>query len=262
MSAPRTVVFNADDFALSDGVCEGIIESMERGVVRSTTAMVCPRGATARLARWRARVSGRCGVHLQATRGAPVLPARRIASLVDGRGQFREPSSLRSEPALVGDIVTEWSAQIATMRKVGVDPTHLDLHHHVFGLPGFGEAYLAVARMHGLPARPGNRRMVRALREVGLPCVDGLSLGYYGRDLGPRALARELRWAFLAIGNRGVLEVMCHPARVDRGLLQRSSYTDERALELETLCSPDLAEWLRTQGISLGHYLGRGAPDR
>ena len=47
-AAPRQLVVNADDFGQSDAINEGIVQSVERGIVTSTSAMV----------RWDAFVSG------------------------------------------------------------------------------------------------------------------------------------------------------------------------------------------------------------
>jgi hypothetical protein len=37
----KRLIFNADDFGLTDGVCTGVAEAIAGGAVKSTTAMVC-----------------------------------------------------------------------------------------------------------------------------------------------------------------------------------------------------------------------------
>jgi chitin disaccharide deacetylase len=49
----------------------------------------------------------------------------------------------------------------------------------------------------------------------------------------------------------GLVELMCHPGRVDDALRRRSSYVEERQLELAALCAPELPERLRERGIEL-----------
>jgi predicted glycoside hydrolase/deacetylase ChbG (UPF0249 family) len=47
----------------------------------------------------------------------------------------------------------------------------------------------------------------------------------------------------------GITELSCHPGFVDSDLV--SSYSSERAVEVETLCSPEVREGLECEGIQL-----------
>ena len=113
MTACRRVIFNADDFGLTDGVCRGIREAASAGIVTATTAMVCTEGARDRLVEWgrSPSLAGRIGVHLQLTQGHACLPPAEIPSIVDPAGTFPE------SPADV----------------VNVDPGHV---RELLGLPG------------------------------------------------------------------------------------------------------------------------------
>ena len=94
------MIINADDFGLTDGLSEGIVEAHAGGVVTSTSLMVLAPAAerAARLARDQPRLS--VGLHV-----------------VDER---------LDQPA------REFERQLERFRElIGRDPTHVDSHHHV-----------------------------------------------------------------------------------------------------------------------------------
>jgi hypothetical protein len=49
----------------------------------------------------------------------------------------------------------------------------------------------------------------------------------------------------------GTSELMCHPGHVDDDLLRGSSYSTERAREIEILCDPEIPQLLDRHGIEL-----------
>lgn len=239
------IVFNADDFGYTEGVCDGIVEAMEVGVVRSTTAMVCVDDAASRLTRWLPRLAGRVGLHLQLTGGTPCMPSSRVPSLVGEDGRF-----VRSRRDLPGtldpaQILLEWEAQLERLRSLGVEPTHLDSHHHVHLEPGVFESFCRFAHHHGLAGRTRAGLTTTALREAKVTCLDRCEPWYEQpsvEQLVQRidACARKLP--------RQTLEIMCHPARVDDALRDGSSYVDAREAELAVLCEPRLREALDARG--------------
>jgi predicted glycoside hydrolase/deacetylase ChbG (UPF0249 family) len=88
MTGRRLVIFNADDFGLTDSVCRGINEAVGGGVVRATTAMVCTSGSRENIARWASSLAGLIGVHLQLTEGRACLDPTHVPSIVDANGDF------------------------------------------------------------------------------------------------------------------------------------------------------------------------------
>ena len=55
-------------------------------------------------------------------------------------------------------------------------------------------------------------------------------------------------------GSETILEVMCHPAYIDPGLMQESSYTQARVKEFEVLTSSELQDCLKKRDIELTDY--------
>lgn len=243
------VIINADDFGLTEGVCAGIVRAIETGAVTSTTAMVCVPGAMQRLQRWAPRIAGHIGAHLQLTSGTPILPPQSVPSLVRSDGKFparrKEIQGPRTE-----EVLAEWQAQIESLVAAGIEPTHLDSHHHVHGLPAVFPAFCELARQYSLPARSLDLEMSRHLWAAGVPCIDRTLTGWYGGELSVKTLVRQLQEGIHEYPDAKTFEVMCHPGFADGSLPSLSRYVTERELELEVLCNPDLQRELAEAGFA------------
>jgi predicted glycoside hydrolase/deacetylase ChbG (UPF0249 family) len=244
------VIVNADDFGLTEGVCAGIVRAIEAGGVTSTTAMVCVAGSAGRLRRWAPRIAGQIGAHLQLTSGTPILPAERVPSLVRHDGMFptkrKEVQNPRDD-----EILEEWRAQIESLVRVGIEPTHLDSHHHVHGLPAVFPAFCELAKRYSLPVRSLDADMTSNLRTAGVPCIDRTLTGWYGGELSVKSLVRLLQEGFREYPGAENFEVMCHPGFTDDSLPSLSRYVSEREVELAVLCDANLQRELAVAGFSL-----------
>ncbi len=242
--------FNADDFGLSAGVCEGIVEAMNVGAVGTTSAMVARDGAAVLIERFAAPIQGRIGLHLQLTDGRPVLPPKHVPSLVDGAGRF--PRARRHlGPLDPDDIAREWTAQLAKLRELRIEPTHIDSHHHVHALPEAIDVYVSLAHEQQLPARAITPRLRKLLRHAGVPTADRFSSRFYADATSLDALVGIVARAGRRLGDLQTLEIMCHPAQPDAALAQCSDYVEQRRWELQTLCRPELPADLRALDFQL-----------
>ena len=244
------VVINADDFGLTEGVCAGIVKAIHAGGVTATTAMACVPGAGERLGRWAPRIAGRIGAHLQLTTGRPILPMEKVRSLVQDDGRF-PPKRKQLGDLKTQEILAEWRAQMELLIQAGIEPTHLDSHHHVHRLPAAWPAFCEIARQYGLPARSLDGEMTRAFREAGVACVDCTLTGWYGNELFSASLVSVLRDGARQHPGAASFEVMCHPGYVDADLPHVSGYVQEREKELAALCQETLKQELEAAGFSL-----------
>jgi len=244
------VVINADDFGLTEGVCAGIVKAIHAGGVTATTAMACVPAAAERLSRWSPKVPGRIGAHLQLTTGRPILPMEKVRSLVRDDGRFPEKRKQLGNPK-TQEILAEWRAQMELLFQAGIEPTHLDSHHHVHGLPAAWPAFCELARQYALPARSLDGEMTRALREAGVACVDRTLTGWYGNELSSASLVSVLRESARQRPAAVSFEVMCHPGYVDDDLPHLSRYVEDRERELAALCQETLKQELEVAGFSL-----------
>ncbi len=247
------VIVNADDFGLTEGVTEGIVQAIACGVVTSTTAMACVPGAAERIARWARWVPGRAGAHLQLTSGRPLTDPALTPTLRGADGAFpaskKDLTSARTE-----EIVLEWDAQFRFLRAAGIEPSHIDTHHHVHKFPNVFAAYCAIARRFDVPARALDAAMRDELRRQGIPCPDRMVLDYYEGDLSAQRLIALLEEASAAADSSTTIEVMCHPGVPCGDLPRLSKYVADRERELETFCRPGFAADLRGRGFMPATY--------
>jgi predicted glycoside hydrolase/deacetylase ChbG (UPF0249 family) len=235
MSATRILIVNADDFGLSPGVNQGVIQAFEEGIVTSASLMVrwpaaCPAGRYAR-----EHPGLGLGLHLDlgewAFRGGEWEPVYEVVCRDDGE-------------AIRAEVVR----QIATFRKiVGREPDHLDSHQHVHRRGLAATALAEAAQALGVPLRHAAPRIRY--------CGDFYGQTAEGAPL-PGALVPERLVSILRGLRPGVTELACHPGLVD-GL--DTTYCDEREEELSTLCDPRVRAAVAAEGILLRAFGGLGA---
>jgi predicted glycoside hydrolase/deacetylase ChbG (UPF0249 family) len=247
----KRLVVTADDFGLTDGVCAGILEALAGGVVSCTSAMMAFPGAADRVARHAARLpAARLGLHLQLTSGAPCAGSAVVPTLVDPTGRFPRHRAafegLRPE-----EIDREFRAQLRRMHELGLQPSHLDSHHHVHQRRDAMEPFADLARSTALRARSGPPPVDAVLTRAGVRHADRFEGGWFGEPLTVDALVALVEGAFMAIGGSGTVELMCHPGRCDAALEAVSGYTREREQELAVFCAPDLPARLADLAITI-----------
>jgi len=242
----RFLIINADDFGLTDGVSQGIAESLASGTVSSTTAMLCAPGSQKRIEKWIECLRGRVGVHLQLTGGRPISPVADVPSLVGSDEHFYRSAS--DIDPLFEDVVVEWRSQVERLRELGLQPTHLDTHHHVHRHPVAFAGVLAVAEHYDLPVRTLSETMTDRIRARGVRCSDKTILEFYGAPPLEKVLSL-LDSAFETAPC--TVELMCHPGIVNDDLRRTSSYVDERGRELTMLNSPDFLSEVAARNIEI-----------
>jgi predicted glycoside hydrolase/deacetylase ChbG (UPF0249 family) len=214
----RLLIVNGDDFGMARGVNEGIIEAHTNGIVTSTSLMVlAPAAAEA------AAVAG----------GYPLLSVG-LHFVEDGCADLDDPAQATSA----------FYAQLDRFRELmGRDPTHVDSHHHVHSEDQRLSTFKALVEPMGIPLRgDGQVRYVGGFWPEWQPGVRNLD--YIRRPFLRRLVEAEV--------GEGFAELACHPARVTEDL--RSSYRDERELELQTLTEEGLKEELEGTGLKLVSY--------
>jgi hypothetical protein len=157
IGGPRYLIVNADDFGLTDGVTEGIVQSWRDGVTTSTSAMINMEGAPQRLARVRAQYPQLpIGLHLNITGGRPVLPPKQVPTLVDANGEFYSNTAILEHlPDIsLDELRAELHAQAELFVATAGRFDHLDYHHHMVALyTPFYPIVRALAKEYGVPVR-------------------------------------------------------------------------------------------------------------
>jgi predicted glycoside hydrolase/deacetylase ChbG (UPF0249 family) len=148
---------NADDFGMTDGVCEGIIQTWQNGIVTSTSAMINMPGAPERVIKAHTLYPDLpIGLHINITEGRPVLPASQVPTLVNPEGTFNSVSDILAHLADISlsEFQAELNAQAEALLACGVGIDHLDYHHHMVAI--YSRLFPVVrdlARRYGVPVR-------------------------------------------------------------------------------------------------------------
>lgn len=248
---PISLIVNADDFNLTEGVSEGILEAHDRGIVTSTSFMVNLPAPVRIVKELNKRKKLGAGLHLNITLGKPVSSARKIPTLVGADGVFHKRAELNFRTLSEAELSLEYVNQIEKFKKLLRRlPTHLDTHHHLHAEKKIFAVLSRVAAGYRLPIRI-SRLCVPAVRKR-LAIRKVLTTDTLIEDLEPRkAWDTGTLTKILAGLKPGIHELMCHPAKCDKALMNISSFNRAREQELNALCSSGARAVLKKKGISL-----------
>ena len=256
----KYVIFNSDDFGISDGVNQGIIEAHHNGVLSSTCTMSNMPSAKAgiELAQSTAPNLG-VGLHLTLSFGKPVSSPEDVPSLVFGDGQFAQthPQLIEKLPDFRDeDLEREMQAQFDQFVAVaGRLPTHIDSHHRAaYVHPASFEMMCRLCAENNLPMRrpawlddptaydnlPTNQdgTLVERLRSIykqyDSPRCPDYMLGTFQWEHGSRV---ELFKQVLSSVTDGYTEIICHVGYAE-GLTE--NYSVQREDELEAILHAEI----------------------
>ncbi len=268
----RRLIVNADDFGLTRGINEGIVEALSQGVLRSTTLMANGPAFDHAAALAREHESLDVGCHLMLVQGeALALPGGKLPDSI--------PQLLRrlASSLTVDRIESEFTAQIDKLREAGIEPTHLDTHKHAHFAPPVLKALLEVARRFDIPwvRRPFDLPLTAA-RGTGAwrrRTVQGFLRplrGSFARSIEKHrcratdhfagfqmtgAFETEQLIALIRDLPDGLTEFMCHPGRVTEDLRRLPTRLREsRELELRALTDPRVREAAQQAGVALSSF--------
>jgi chitin disaccharide deacetylase len=215
----KYLIVTGDDFGASQGINRGIIEAHRQGILTSTSLFVTLPWSeeAAHLARAVPDLSVGLHVHFHSGGRAPTLERPDADSWrVELHRQCRRFEELMGRP-----------------------PTHLDSHHNVHRDPRLLPPFLGAARQYGVPLR--EHSPVRYLSKF---------YGQWGGQTHPEQISVASLLHMLKTDiQEGVTELSCHPGYVDADY--PSTYSIERATELQTLCAPSIRTVLAEQQIQL-----------
>ena len=225
------ILINADDFGLTQGITDGIIQAHQSGIVHATTMMMNGRAVPYAVQQAKRFPELKVGVHLVLSYGRPLTTT--TTTLTDASGQFRFTNQYTEQtPPAAEDVLTEWSAQIDAFLATGLPLHHIDSHHHIHGWEPLQEVVLELARRYDVPVR-----FVSTLKDHPEHALTNtLYTGFYGAGI-----YLDL-WEELRSLDAESIEIMVHPAYVDADLQDVSSYTDYREKELALLTALSLPD--------------------
>lgn len=223
------LIINADDFGYSRAVNHGIIDAHIEGVLTSTTCLTNMPGAEHAYQLGKQYGSLGIGVHLTLTCGRPILNGHR--TLVDADGNFKKLHHYEGKYHIDQDeLYQEWKAQIEAFINSGLIPTHLDSHHHINNREQMLPVFIRLAEEYDLPVR---NNFEHESLETGLITTDQF-------EYNPEILLADTKKILDHYhGATETIEIMCHPAYLDKFILENSSYAMPRLEELAAITHPE-----------------------
>lgn len=254
------LIINADDFGLTPGVNQSVLELHRKGALSSATLMAKADHMSAAAAGSIIHPSLGIGCHVVLVDGKPALPAVEIPALALPSGAFRPTLGAFVRRLLGGNIPEaememEAIAQIRHLQAAGVPVTHLDTHKHTHMFPRVLRPLLRAALICGVhairnpfepdwalratPHAPALRRLqvrlLRTQRRQFLNLVEQAGIATTSGAVGVLATgtldARSLP-ALLAAMPPGTWELVCHPGYFDENLnIIHTRLRESRAIE-------------------------------
>jgi predicted glycoside hydrolase/deacetylase ChbG (UPF0249 family) len=245
------LIVNADDFGLSEAVNLGIVKTFKDGVVRSTTMMSNMPGFEHGAALSKANGALGIGIHFVMTSGAALTGPKK--TLTDANGNFFKQGEfferVKNNQIDYSEMEVELRAQIEKIYAAGIKLTHCDSHHHFHLQKGPFEVVKKLAEEFHLPIRAGTKEDFTK-NYPGVCSTERFSMDFYGNDLTDESLIAILE------RNKDAesLEVMVHPAFLDKTIIDMSSYNIARTNELAILTSKKVSDYIKAHNIVLQNY--------
>ena len=236
----KKLIINADDFGLTNGCNQGILEGHKKGLISSTTVMMTCPDIEKSLTLLKGVDDLGIGVHLCITSGQPLTAGQSFRAK---DGTFRKRNSyLHGIDCDIDEVYQEWKAQIDTFIKLtGRKPDHFDSHHHIHLMPRFQSVTRKLSQEYNLPFRQDKRIINNQ------PFVQCFT------DFHASNANRETLQKIISIPEE-IVEIMTHPAFIDEHLCDISSYIIERKTELDFWMDPQTRAFLNKYHIVITNY--------
>ncbi len=265
----KRLIINADDLGLSPGVDKGIFSSVEAGSVRSLSALTGGPDFKNAIDRAGSLEGVGIGIHLNLT------------GVWDSTKTPAPPGFFRTRPSTLLRLCLSGRAdlgfaracikrQIEAFLDTGIQPTHIDGHHHVHIFPGIAGIAADLEKEYGIQrARmpvegwsaycAGNgflvkRLLVRILSSKAKKVYGSREIRFpdrfFGFGLMDRPDFKERLIKVLSRIGHGISEIMVHPGSKEEGF-DLDPYSDGRAIETAVLTAPGTKEAIRNLGITL-----------
>lgn len=245
----KRLIITAEDYGLTEGVSRGIREVCRHGSVTSVSVLMNLVSQDDLIA-LKELNSISSGVHLNITKGKPLLPAEQVKSLTDENGFFLP----RWEKIIRGlernELEEEWRAQIQKFLAFSLPLTHLSSHQHVHIQEPALEVAIRLAKEHKVPLRSPTKLTRKKIQEEGVLTTDDFIYTFYDE---PHITIPGLK-GILSRVQHGITEMTCHPGIVTEALFLESSYSYQRGIEMATLSHEEARNTLSAFHIHLISY--------
>ncbi|MNO65214.1 hypothetical protein D3C76_559610 [compost metagenome] len=273
----RLLIINADDFGITKGTNEAIVDLFEEKAITSTSIMMpCPDSNEA-MEISSCKGIQNIGIHLTLTSGEqhpyrPVFQKRELNSLITEEGNFHQDATLLERNAADDEVRLEVESQIQNAIVHGIDPTHLDSHGgSIMGLftgRDFLEITFDLCEKYRLPFNLPTRiveqpffnidqlrrfqKRISSAKERNILLIDDIiSLPYcFNPTATYSKMKRELTERLKNL-KPGITQLTIHPAKITEQLIALTTCYTERELEYLLLNDIEIKQVIINEQITL-----------
>ena len=272
----RLLIINADDFGITQGTNEAILELFQKEAITSTSIIIpCP-AAIESLNKGDIQTIKQVGVHLTLSSAEnqgykPMYPDNRLHSLVSLDNNFFKDIAYIESNADFDEVRFELQAQIEYAISRGIDPTHLDSHAgSIMGLctgRDFLEITLDLCYEYQLPFNLPRRIIMqpfltkeqkeRFLDRIslaerrGIILIDDLiSLPYFLGNANYDSVKVQFMTMIVNL-KPGITQLTVHPSIITEDLKRLTNCYMEREMEFRLLCDQDIMQLYEKENIKL-----------
>ncbi|MGB9858158.1 MAG: carbohydrate deacetylase [Dictyoglomaceae bacterium] len=281
----KKIIINADGFGFTPGINKGIIETINNGIVTSTSCVVnFPYIEEVSIIKNEFKKIS-IGIHFNLSVGKPISPPSKVSTLIDENGEFWGdlfPRKLLSGKIKYSEMIRELDAQVKVLIDLGVMPTHWDGHQNkhlyfqfFFAAMSVAEKYkifrMRTHRRYIFLLNPQNRKgrmlkyyitnphrfvshsysrfLMKLAQYRGFKMADRLITPAYADESKKFLLSTWL--TLLEYLPDGINEIYCHPGFTDEILKKYAKYVSEREEEVKVLTSHELRRIIIENNIEL-----------
>ena len=261
----KKLIINADDFGMSEAYNYGVIHAYQCGVATSASIMSNMDAAVhaAALAKMH---PGLCiSQHTNIVHGYSCSDPKTIPSIVRPDGSFYRSGEYKGDGFIKKgdgervpdkeDVKRETRAQLERFKiLLGYYPVHME--GHSIGVEPVMQAIKEVAIEYGIHYMTFEASHQEGFHDVAFPVSDPKFTQFMG-DYHKTGLTVD---GFINILEhlKGVEEeyitMHCHPGYVCADIMDMSTLVFPRCRDVQVLCDPRVAEWIRDNGIELVRY--------
>lgn len=243
----KKLLVRADDLGYSEGVNYGISKSIKEGIVRSVGVMTNMPAVCHGLELLK-DINVCFGQHTNICMGKPLTDPTLIPSITNENGEFKPSTEYRQAKedfVVLDEVILEIEAQYKRFVELtGNEPRYFE--GHAVSSNNFFKGLEIVATKYGLKYSPFSMGGTVKINSKNVK----LTMDAMKPDYDPfKSLVSALENA-----EDGYYLFVCHPGYLDNFILQNSSLTIPRPLEVDMLCSSVTKQWLEKEGIHLISY--------
>lgn len=261
----KKLLFQSDDYGLTDSVTDGILKGIEQGIVRNTGLFVNMPSSVRAAEKIRNRTDVCVGIDINLVAGNPVTDPKLVPSLVDENGHFISSGRRMKEGKVVGvdgfaiifekdpydyeETLLETENQVKRfIELMGRKPAYF--HGHSIGTPNTVKAAKEVAEKYGIVM---TTNVMRNDNVYSIPC-DWTPKPFPVEDQMKTDVESNFLRSLEASLEHEIGYFICHCGFVEEDLVKETSYTLIRTKDLYAACSPKVRSFLDEHHIELITY--------